>query len=91
LLTLAIVSLAFVGVSAKQSHHSRRLGANGDHLRAKMVEKVNSMKTTWTAGLNKRFAGKPIDAIKRQLGVLDVNPPPHKRPAVKGQNEKNTQ
>ena len=41
------------------------------------------MKTTWTAGWNSRFAGQPIDAIKRQLGVLDVNPPPHKRPAYK--------
>jgi hypothetical protein len=53
-----------------------------------MVEQVNSMKATWTAGLNRRFARKPIDAIKRQLGVLDVNPPPHKRPAVKGQTKR---
>lgn len=54
-----------------------------DLLRVEMIEKVNSLKTTWTAGWNSRFAGKPIDAIKRQLGVLDVNPPPHLRPAYK--------
>lgn len=77
LVTLAVVAS---GVSAKfhTRHHHKH---NDDALRQRMIDEVNSKQTTWTAGWNSRFAGKPIDAIKRQLGVLDVNPPAHKRPA----------
>lgn len=55
-----------------------------------MVNTVNSLNTTWTAGLNGRFAGKPAEAMKRLLGVLDVNPPAWKRPAVKVREQNNT-
>lgn len=68
-------------------HHNRRVAPKhlkgGDHARMQMIETVNAAKSTWTAGWNKRWEGQPIDAIKRQLGVLDVNPPAHKRPAYK--------
>jgi cathepsin B len=62
-------------------HHQKH--ADADEARLKMVHHVNSLKTTWKAGMNKRFMGRPLEAIKRQLGVLDVNPPAHKRPAYK--------
>lgn len=38
--------------------------------RAKMIHTVNSAKSSWTAGFNPRFWGKPLSAIKRQLGVV---------------------
>jgi cathepsin B len=84
LLTLAL--FAVVVVSGRRHHGSSEVseGAAGDLLRQKMVETVNSMPNVhWKAGLNKRFAGKPIEAIKRQLGVKDVNPPAWKRPPIK--------
>jgi len=53
---------------------------HGDAERHRIISEVNSNPAAgWKAGLNNRFAGKPIHSIKRQLGVLDVNPPAHKR------------
>jgi cathepsin B len=55
---------------------------HGDAERHRIIGVVNAANKGWTAGLNSRWAGKPIHAIKRQLGVLDVNPPAWKKPAL---------
>jgi cathepsin B len=36
-----------------------------------MVKQVNDMKTTWKAGVNRRFQGVPLSVIKHQMGVLE--------------------
>lgn len=36
-----------------------------------LVDHVNSLKTTWVAGINRRFQGVPLDVIKNQMGVLE--------------------
>jgi len=80
---LSVLLLCFVvAVSATRLAHPKHL-KGGDHQRVKMIETVNKAGSTWTAGWNSRWAGQPIHAIKRQLGVLDVNPPMWKRPALK--------
>jgi len=35
-----------------------------------MAEKVNSMNTTWKAGLNSRWTFMGLEAIKGQMGAL---------------------
>ena len=35
------------------------------------VKQVNSMKTTWKAGINRRFQGVPLSVIKHQMGALE--------------------
>lgn len=35
------------------------------------VDYVNSLQTTWKAGINRRFQGVPLDVIKNQMGVLE--------------------
>lgn len=35
------------------------------------VNQINSMKTTWKAGVNQRFQGVPLSVIKHQMGVLE--------------------
>jgi len=73
---LALVALvAIAAVSAASLH--------GDAERARIIATVNKSGAKWTAGVNSRFAGKPIHAVKRQLGVRDVNPPAWKRPPYK--------
>ena len=53
---------------------------HGDAERARLIAEVNSNPAaSWTAGHNSRWAGQPIHSIKRQLGVLDVDPPAHER------------
>ena len=39
-----------------------------------IVEYVNSLKTTWTAGINTRFMGLSEDLIKYQMGVKEGGP-----------------
>ena len=34
-----------------------------------IVDRINSMKTTWKAGVNKRFEGVDMDVIRYQMGV----------------------
>jgi len=72
-----LVLLAVVAVSG--AHHTKEV----DNIRQSIVDTVNSAKTTWTAHVSSRWRGQPIDSIKRQLGVLDVNPPVWKKPAIK--------
>ena len=36
-----------------------------------MVDRINSMKTTWKAGINRRFQGVPIEVVKGQMGALE--------------------
>ena len=36
-----------------------------------MVETVNSMQSSWKAGVNRRFQGMTADQVKIQLGVLE--------------------
>jgi len=52
---------------------------HGDAERARIIETVNKANAGWTAHLSTRWAGQPLHSMKRQLGVLDVNPPAHKR------------
>jgi hypothetical protein len=37
-----------------------------------IIEKVNTAKTTWTAGQNHYFDGKTIDEIKAFMGTLET-------------------
>jgi hypothetical protein len=56
---------------------------HGDAERVRIIDSVNNANVGWTAHLSTRWAGQPIHSIKRQLGVLDVNPPAHKRQPLK--------
>lgn len=40
----------------------------------KMSEYINSLGTTWKAGVNQRFEGLSEQAIRRQMGVLSGGP-----------------
>ncbi len=42
------------------------------HPDIEMINKINSMQTTWTAGENKRFTGKDLSAAKILLGSLET-------------------
>lgn len=45
-----------------------------------IAEKINSMETSWKAGVNRRFLGMTLDQVKTQLGVLEGGPElPEKR------------
>jgi cathepsin B len=89
LLLVALVVCLVASAAARPSHHHKKPHHGSvkphpdDALRHAMIAKVNSMNSSWTAGFNRRFAGQPITAIKRQLGVRDVNPPVWKRPPIK--------
>lgn len=39
-----------------------------------IVDHVNSLKSTWTAGVNKRFEGVDLDVIRSQMGLLKGDP-----------------
>lgn len=39
-----------------------------------IVERINSIKTTWKAGVNVRFQGLTQEEISRQMGALDGGP-----------------
>jgi len=71
LLVFAVFAVLAVAVSASRLH--------GDAKRKDLIEAVNNAGTTWRAGMNSRFAGKPYHSIKRQLGVIDENPPAWER------------
>lgn len=59
--------------------HRPVLAPTADDLeRVKIVHTVNAAKTTWTAGLNSRFLGRPLSAVKRQLGVKSVKKLPER-------------
>lgn len=36
-----------------------------------MVDYINSLKTTWKAGVNARFQGVPLNVIRHQMGALE--------------------
>lgn len=55
LLLLAIVAIAF----ADDAFRSR-----------KMVHEINAMRTTWRAGVNRKFEGMPRSLVRRHMGVL---------------------
>ena len=40
----------------------------------KMSDYINSLKTTWKAGINKRFEGLTEQDIRRQMGVISGGP-----------------
>lgn len=40
-------------------------------IQEEMVDYINSLKTTWTAGVNVRFQGVPLKLIKNQMGALE--------------------
>lgn len=39
-----------------------------------LVKHVNSIKTTWKAGVNIRFQGLTVEEISRQMGALEGGP-----------------
>ncbi len=39
-----------------------------------VVEHINSIKTTWKAGVNIRFQGLTLEEISRQMGALEGGP-----------------
>ena len=39
-----------------------------------MVEHINSIKTSWKAGINIRFQGLTVEEISRQMGALEGGP-----------------
>lgn len=86
---VALAGLALIAavqsVSASFVQHSpHHLQHNGDHIRRQIAHEVNSNPaSTWTAGVSSRWQGKPIEAIKRQLGVTDLNKPQWEKPALK--------
>ena len=36
-----------------------------------LVSRINSLETTWKADVSARFQGVPLEAIQKQMGVLD--------------------
>lgn len=48
----------------------------------KMVEEINSMKTTWTAAINPRFANATIADVKRMLGTVLPEEPTYIAPTL---------
>ena len=40
-----------------------------------IVDHVNSIKSTWKAGVNKRFEGVDLDVIRNQMGLWKVEKP----------------
>jgi len=78
---LLVASLALLSLVAGRVLTA---GEAGDLARQRLAFEVNSNPNAmWKARVNKRFAGQPIDAIKRQLGVLNVNPPAWERLPLK--------
>jgi len=57
--------LAFAAVVSSVPLTSEELPA----VHAKLVEEINSAKTTWTAGINSRFADSSLRAAKSWMGV----------------------
>lgn len=63
---LLVASLALLSLVAGRVLTA---GEAGDLARQRLAFEVNSNPNAmWKARVNKRFAGQPIDAIKRQLG-----------------------
>lgn len=69
------------------STHKPVVAPSADDLeRIKIIHTVNSAKTTWTAGINTRFLGRPMSAVKRQLGVKSVKRLPERERYVVSPN-----
>ena len=51
---------------------SSALAANLFLNQQEIIEHVNNLKTTWTAGHNHYFDGKTIDEIKQLMGTLET-------------------
>ena len=40
-----------------------------------IVDHINSVKSTWKAGVNKRFEGVDMDVIRYQMGLWEIETP----------------
>ena len=40
-----------------------------------IIDQVNSLQSTWKAGVNKRFEGVDLDVIRYQMGLWEVEKP----------------
>jgi cathepsin B len=61
-LAMAWIGLSMAGTTLDVEAQQRRL---------EIIEEVNSMQTTWKAGINPRFDGASKEFVKRQLGSFE--------------------
>jgi len=68
-----LLATVFTGVALFEAFKHNTPAPYHDNL-SKIAEEINSLHTTWKAGVNSRWVNSDIAGVKAQMGVLEGEP-----------------